>query len=148
MTCGDYHDLMMGYLDGELDDEQRRQFETHLSQCEACTKALKEFNGLKRLTDSMSLSEPEDRIWQQYWDHVYNRVERGVGWMIFSISALLLTLYGGFKLIETLLTDSQVALFCKVCLVFLVIGIAILFVSILRERLFFWKSDRYRDVRR
>ena len=30
----------------------------------------------------------------------------------------------------------------------LVAGIAILFVSVLRERLFFWKRERYKDVRR
>ncbi len=148
MTCGDYNDLMMAYLDGELSDEQRRRFEAHLSQCEVCAQALEEFSGLKSLTDSITLSEPEDRIWQQYWDHVYNRVERGTGWMIFSISGLLLAIYGGLKLIEALLADTQVAMFCKVCLVSLVIGIAILFVSILRERLHFWKSDRYKDVRR
>ena len=31
MTCHDYRDLMMGYLDNELTDEQRRQFEEHLA---------------------------------------------------------------------------------------------------------------------
>ena len=29
MTCHDYKDLMMGYLDNELSDEQKRQFEEH-----------------------------------------------------------------------------------------------------------------------
>ncbi len=148
MTCGDYNDLMMAYLDGELDEEQRKNFEAHLSQCEVCQKALEEFTDLKGLTDSITLSEPEDRIWEQYWDHVYNRAERSMGWMIFSISGILLLIYGGLKLIEHVLADSHVAMFCKVCLVSFVIGVAVLFVSILRERLHFWKSDRYKDVRR
>jgi len=30
----------------------------------------------------------------------------------------------------------------------LIAGLAILFVSILRERLYFWRRDRYKDVRR
>ena len=36
MTCHDYRDLMMGYLDNELTDEQRRQFEEHLAGCNPC----------------------------------------------------------------------------------------------------------------
>jgi len=28
------------------------------------------------------------------------------------------------------------------------VGLAILFVSVVRERIFFWSKDRYKDVRR
>ncbi|MHC4587128.1 MAG: anti-sigma factor family protein, partial [Planctomycetota bacterium] len=31
MTCHDYKDIMMGYLDNELSNEQKRQFEEHLT---------------------------------------------------------------------------------------------------------------------
>ena len=33
MTCHDYKDIMMGYLDNELNNEQKRQFEEHLTGC-------------------------------------------------------------------------------------------------------------------
>ncbi|MHC4889472.1 MAG: anti-sigma factor family protein, partial [Planctomycetota bacterium] len=33
MTCHDYKDLMMSYLDDELSAEQRQQFEEHLAEC-------------------------------------------------------------------------------------------------------------------
>jgi hypothetical protein len=36
----------------------------------------------------------------------------------------------------------------KAGLLALIAGMAVLFVSVLRERLYFWKKDRYRDVRR
>jgi len=36
----------------------------------------------------------------------------------------------------------------KIALLALTAGLAILFVSVLRERLYFWSKDRYRDVRR
>ncbi len=148
MTCRNYKDLMMAYLDNEIDDEQKRAFEEHLASCTQCTQELKEFEKLKQLTDSVTLAEPEDRIWEQYWGNVYNRVERSLGWILFSVAAILLTIYGGFELIEKIIGDQTVGMLLKVALLVLITGLAILFVSVLRERIYFWKKDRYRDVRR
>ena len=148
MTCQNYKDLMMAYLDNELDDEQRRAFEQHLSSCSVCANELKEFQKLKQLTDNVTLIEPEDRIWQQYWSGIYNRIERGLGWILFSVAAILLVIYGGFKMIEEIIRDQTVGVLLKVGLLALIVGLAILFVSVLRERLYFWRKDRYRDVRR
>ena len=148
MTCHDWKDLMMGYLDNELDDEQKRRFEEHLAGCRECADEIKEFKHLKAITDEVTLVEPEDRIWQDYWSGIYNRIERSLGWIIFSVSAILLAIYGGFKLIETIVTDATVGMFLKIGLLTLVVGLAILFVSVLRERIYFWSKDRYRNVRR
>ena len=148
MTCQEYKDLMMAYMDNELDDDQRRAFEEHLAGCPQCAKEMEEFTKLKRLTDSVALLEPEDRIWDQYWGSVYNRIERGFGWIIFSVAAIVLLIYGGFKMIEELIRDETVGLLLKVGLLTLLVGLAILFVSILRERIYFWRRDRYKDVRR
>ena len=148
MTCHDYKDLLMGYLDNELSNEQRRQFEEHLSGCSECKDELKEFRRLKAITDEVTLVEPEDKIWQDYWSGVYNRIERSVGWIFFSIAAILLTIYGGFKMIEEMIKDPNIETMFKIGLLALIIGLAILFVSVLRERFYFWRKDRYKDVRR
>jgi len=148
MKCHENKNLMMGYLDNELTDEQRRQFEEHLAGCSECTGELAQFRKLKAITDEVTLVEPEDRLWQDYWGGVYNRIERGIGWIIFSVAAILLTIYGGFKMIEEIVKDPTIGMLLKAGLLALVLGLAILFVSALRERLFFWSKDRYRDVRR
>ena len=148
MTCQNYRDSMMAYLDNELDDEQRQAFEAHLASCSKCSEELEEFKKLKQITDSVELAEPEDRIWQQYWGGVYNRVERGIGWVVFSVAGILLLIYGGFTAIEILITDPGVGLLLKVGLLALLAGLAILFVSVVRERIYFWSKDRYKDVRR
>ncbi|MFC1633725.1 anti-sigma factor family protein [Planctomycetota bacterium] len=148
MTCHDFKDLMMGYLDNELSDEARRRFEDHLAGCPECARELKEFKRLKTITDEVTLIEPEDRLWQDYWNGIYNRIERSVGWMIFSVAAILLTIYGGFRAIEEIIKDPKVEVLFKAGLLALLVGLAILFVSVLRERIYFWKKDRYKDVRR
>ena len=148
MKCHDNKDLMMGYLDNELTDEQRGQFEKHLSGCSECAGELEQFRKLKAITDEVTLVEPEDRVWQDYWGGVYNRVERGAGWIVFSVAAILLAIYGGFKLIEEIVIDPTIGMLLKTGLLALVLGLAILFVSVLRERVYFWSKDRYRNVRR
>ena len=148
MTCHDYKDIMMGYLDNELSNEQRRQFEEHLTGCSDCKAELKEFRKLKAITDEVTLVEPEDKIWQDYWSSIYNRIERRVGWIVFSVAAILLAIYGGFKLIEEIITDHSVGILLKAGLLVLIAGLAILLVSVSRERLHIWQKDRYRNVRR
>ena len=148
MTCHDWKDMMMGYLDNELNDEQRRRFEEHLKDCSECAGELKEFQKLKEITDEVTLVEPEDKIWQEYWSGIYNRIERGLGWILLSIAGIVLVIYGGFRAIEEIIKDPSVELILKIGLLVLLTGLAILFVSVLRERIFFWMRDRYKDVRR
>jgi predicted anti-sigma-YlaC factor YlaD len=148
MTCQDHKDLMMAYLDNELNEEQRRAFEAHLASCSECAKDMKEFRRLKQMTDNVAFVEPEDRIWEQYWGSVYNRIERGTGWILFSVAAIAFLIYGGFELIKNIIEDPTIRILMKVGLLALLGGLAILFVSVLRERVFFWTRDRYKDVRR
>lgn len=148
MTCQEYKDFMMGYLDNELDEAQKRAFESHLSGCPDCRKEIEAFTKLKRIADDVTLVEPEDRLWQQYWGRLYNRIERGTGWVMFSVAGILLLIYGGFTAIENLIKDPTVGILLKVGLLALLAGLAILFVSVVRERIYFWSKDRYRDVRR
>ncbi len=148
MTCQDHKDLMMAYLDNELNEEQKRAFEEHLAGCPDCTRDLAEFRKLKQMTDSVTLVEPEDRVWDQYWSNVYNRIERGLGWILFSVAAIVLLICGGFRAIESIIEDPAVGVLMKIGLLALLGGLVILFVSVLRERVYFWSRDRYRDVRR
>jgi hypothetical protein len=148
MTCQECKDLMMACLDNEMKETDKRKFEEHLVSCVQCAREMEEFKRLKCVTDEIALAEPEDRVWDQYWGNVYNRMERGVGWTIFSVAAILLLIYGGFWAIEELIVDPHLSILCKAGLLALLGGVAILFVSVLRERIYFWGRDRYKDVRR
>jgi len=148
MTCKDYKDLIMGYLDGELADSQKRDLETHIQTCANCRKEMSDFRRLIAITDEVTLMEPEDKLWEQYWGGIYNRIERGIGWIAFSLAAIVLLIVGGFKLIEQIIKDPHIGLALKAALLVLIVGLAILLASLTRERLWFWGRDRYKDVRR
>jgi predicted anti-sigma-YlaC factor YlaD len=148
MTCSQYKDLMMGYLDDELDDAQKKTFEEHIESCKDCAAELEQFKKLKNVTDSVKLSEPEDVLWENYWSGVYNRLERGIGWILMSVTGIALIIYGLFKAVEGIIKNPSVEVVLKIAILAFIAGLAVMFVSILRERLYFWKKDRYKDVRR
>ncbi|MBN1125314.1 MAG: zf-HC2 domain-containing protein, partial [Sedimentisphaerales bacterium] len=148
MTCNDYKDLLMGYLDGELSEGQKQELEKHLQTCSACREELESFRKLIAITDEVTLLEPEDKLWELYWGGIYNRIERSLGWMLFGIAAIALLIYGGFETVKALVKDPTIGIILKIGICAMIGGLVILFVSVLRERLFFWNHDRYKDVRR
>ena len=149
MTCREYEDLLTGYADGELPDDRRRQIETHLQECADCSRQLDELISIKEHLTMIKFKEPSDLELQRYWSGVYNRLERGAGWILLSLGTIILGSLGAIAMFEKLLQDPDLPLGIKVGAVLLVIGGVILFVSTFRERLSLKKTDKYsREVER
>lgn len=43
MTCREFADFILSYLEGELDPPQQAQFTRHLSRCENCMRYLDQY---------------------------------------------------------------------------------------------------------
>ena len=43
MTCREFVDFVMRYLDGEMAPEERGQFEVHLAECPDCVRYLRQY---------------------------------------------------------------------------------------------------------
>ena len=43
LTCRQFEDFIVSYLDGSLDKDARRAFEGHIEACEACREYLAEY---------------------------------------------------------------------------------------------------------
>ena len=149
MNCDDIEELIGPYCDGELPADQRQRVEDHLAGCETCRAELANLQALEEKLAMIEFAEPTDAGLELYWRGVYNRLERGVGWILLSIGAIIVLCYGGFKLIEEIVRDPSIALVFKFGFIALVFGAVILFVSLLRERLAVRKADRYsREIKR
>lgn len=148
MSNDKYKDLLMGYLDDEISEQERVELEKHLTECEDCKKELADFKDLKSITDDITLYQPEDEVFDEYWSSIYNRIERNTGWIILSVSGMVLLSYAGFKMIEEIIRDETLFWVFKAALLAFIAALSVLTVSILRERLNTRKKDRYKDVRR
>ncbi len=139
-------ELISSYYDGELDEENKRTLKRHLEECPECRKEFEEMGKLEEAMSKMELKEPPKEIWQIYWTSVYNRLERRIGWILLSIGAIILLFFGGYKAVEGIIHDSATPLLLKVGILASMAGIVVLLVSLLRERLFVRKRERYKEV--
>jgi len=143
--CDAIQPLMSGYLDGELTREEIETVERHVAECPSCRE---EFNKMKRMVDAVAglrFEAPPDEVWETFLEGVYNRIERRTGWALFIIGLVALSVYG----IYLFLTEPWCSALAKMMIATPLAGLAVLFVSVLRERLFVAKTDRYsREVQR
>ncbi|MCP2605229.1 SDR family oxidoreductase [Candidatus Aminicenantes bacterium AH-873-B07] len=112
----------------------------------AVEKAIEELGKIEEVLKKMEFRKPSNEIWKIYWSSLYNRLERKIGWILFSIGAITLLFWGAYKLIEELLKDPNMPLILKIGILIFIAGAIILLVSILREQLFMRKRERYKEV--
>jgi predicted anti-sigma-YlaC factor YlaD len=148
MKCEEVKPYLMSHLDGEIEPEKKAEIERHLAECEECRREYQAFVKLKQETDKMKLADLSDELWSGYWKGVYRRVERGAGWVFLSIGAMILLCFGAYQFFRELLGDPNISLIVKIGVSMGSLGAIVLLVSIIRERLFLCKTERYKEGQR
>ena len=148
MKCDQARLLMMGYLDKESRDEEVKALEEHLKTCASCRREWESFQKLKQETSQMKFKPIPEMFWDDYWQNVYNRMERGISWILISVGAILLLAYAAYDLFETFFLNPQEPLVEKIGLGLLLLGLIILLISVIREKMMVRRVDKYRRVLR
>ena len=148
IDCKQAQVLMMGLLDNELDERQRQNVQSHLAQCKSCSEKFDSYKNLKKDTKEMKFKNLPEVYWDEYWQNVYNRIERGIGWIFFSIGAIILLSFAGYELLNEFFLNPKEPIGIKIGVAFGGVGFIVLFISVLREKLMVRKVDKYRSVKR
>jgi len=144
VSCNRIETDGMRYMDGEMSAAERTAFEEHLASCADCRLGIDELGRVERLTGMMKIRDPQDDFWEVYWKKLFRRTERRTGWLLLIAGAVLIALYALWKGV----TDFGEITFVKVVTVILVAGFVILLISVIRERVHQYKTDRYKDIDR
>ena len=148
LSCKEARILMMGLIDDELPDNEKQEVQKHLKSCSACQVQYNSFIKLKEEEKFMNELPQSEEIFDEYWTHIYNRIERATGWVILSVGAIILLTYGAYIMLETFFYDKSEPLTLKFGVAFFAIGLSVVFVSVLREKLRLRKNDKYRRILR
>jgi hypothetical protein len=140
--------LLMSALDGELTGRERQELESLLNADSSLRDEWDRLTRVKEVTQSMSLRKPPDEVWEDYWASVYSRLERGIGWILVSIGLIVLVSYGAWRGVEELIADAGLPWFLKGAILATTVGLVVLFVSVLREKLFVRGRDPYKEIQR
>lgn len=146
--CDRFQDLLTRALDGALSAEEQAEFDHLLASSPERQKEWNDHRKLKEIAMHMQFAKPPEETWNHYWFSVYNRIERRLAWILVSIGAMIVLFYGGFKAVESILADAHLPAFVRLAILVLLAGGVVLFVSVLREKLFTRKSDPYKEIER
>jgi predicted anti-sigma-YlaC factor YlaD len=147
MKCDEMKILLSGLVDGELDPGQKKTAEDHIVSCPDCREEYARLKRLKEVTDDMRYFDLPDRLWAGYWNNIYRRIERGFGWILISIGAMAVIAFAAWKLLNDFFLDPTVSVVLRLGFAAVILGLIILLISIIRERLFSKKHDRYDEVK-
>jgi anti-sigma factor RsiW len=137
--------LLSGYADGELDAAERELVESWLIYDERAREELARLVRLKAFTDHLALRLAPTEAWDRYAAERTRWYERGLGWGLLAFALLLFCVYL-FPRALAFMAAGAVPLVLRLGLLAGAAGLVFLLISVVRERLFSRRRDRYDDV--
>lgn len=139
-------ELLAKAIEGALTQEEQEEWAELLLANPALQQELQEHTHIKEVTMGFNFKRPPEETWDRYWAGVYARLERGLAWVLVSIGAAVVLAYAGYQAVVEVMSDATLPPVVKLAAAALLLGLAILFVSVLREKWFTHRSDKYREV--
>lgn len=127
-----------------MSEDEKVQYERHVNECEDCRTELASFGRIVKLTDELKLRTPDDEFWDGYWESVYRRSERGLGFFFVVTGILAVMFWGIFRAISS----PRFLTYEGISVTVILVGLVVIFVSVARERFHESKNDPYKGVRR
>lgn len=140
--------LMMAALDDELAGGEQEELDRLLADDPELRGEWDRLHEVKEVTNTMSLRRPPEETWEQYFESVYNRLERGFAWILISIGAIVLTGWALWIGLEELWGATDLPMYVKIAVYAMLLGLAVLLVSVIREKWFVRKTDPYKEIQR
>ena len=140
--------LMMARLDGELGAGEADELDRLLTADAELRAEWEKLRRVREVTETMRFRTPPDEIWDTYWTGVYNRFERGLGWLLVSVGAMIVLSLAGWEFLRELLSDAGMSRPVRIGVLALLVGLIVLGVSVVREKLLARRHDPYKEIQR
>ena len=140
--------LIEKYFDNELSPTEEKEFENLINSNPELTAEFEEQKKIKEVIKKMTLKNPSKEVWDGYWLGVYNKFERGLAWIAISIGAIVFFGYAAIETVNAFIKDTHTPPLAKAGVGILIFGLLVLIFSLLREKLFTSKRDKYKEIER
>ncbi|TWU32835.1 anti-sigma factor family protein [Novipirellula artificiosorum] len=143
-SCNQINERLSGFLDGELTQGDHQRVEVHLRSCESCREELAAMKEIKAaVSNGYVVSELDHERWEKMMNDRPARLSRGIGWtLLISGIAWILSLA-----IWEFAIDNDVPLHIKLPISAIWFGVLFLFLSVARQRIISYKTDKYNEVK-
>lgn len=144
--CAAIGDLLSGYVDQELTQQQEQRVRIHLDTCEACRRLHADLRNMKEQLRQLSWPISDEEMLVKLETDLFASGARNFGWLLLAAGALF-AMVAGTVAFFLFLAAPGVPVLVKLFNGLIVIGGLALFVSVVRERLLTYKKDKYRNVK-
>jgi len=142
MTETDWDQLLTGYLDNELTQQDRQRVEQRMINEPTYRAQFDDLTSLQTDIAGLDFQPNKTTQWNELAPDVTSRTTRSLGWLTYIISTLFLVGYG---LYEFIIAETENA-FVKTAVLGIFLGLVLLLISVIKQRLVESKTDRYKDV--
>ena len=135
-------ELLSGYVDGELTQQERQRVSLHCEQCDECRQNLAELRALRERIGKARLSEVGEDKWRETMNDSTVQTTRSIGWLLFIAGVLAIAGVGLYGFI----VEDGMPIWAKLMITAIYGGLVVLLFSVLRQRIIERKTDKYKDV--
>lgn len=146
MKCSEYRQKLSAHLDGELAANEAKELEAHLESCAECRSMRDKLTKMGEELDMIRFAKPHDDVLDRYESHVFTKIERGIAWILLSVSAAVLTCAALFYITRDFLLSAEAPLVVRMGVGAGMLGLIVLAVGVARHRIAIRKTDKYKGV--
>jgi len=133
--------LISGYLDGELTQAAEQKVRLHLEDCAHCRALLEDLRAIREAAMSTEFSKPDDAQWDERPRGSISFVARGAGWILAAVWAVVVGMYALWEFWTAPASPAE-----RLLVVGGLTALALLFISVLLDRIRTARTDPYREV--
>ena len=145
--CSETETLISGYLDSELTQGDRQKIELILDECPTCQQCLVEMKKLRQQVGSLKYGKMTMTEKNKLSDEVTGSTGANIGQVLLLGGFVVLYGSGLLLILKELIGNEEAPLFIRLGLPVLFLGLGVLFVTVLLQRINTSKTDRYKNVR-
>jgi len=134
------HDDLMRLLDDELPPDRRAAVTEHLADCTECKREFVVFKAMKGEITTMLNVEPG---LPSVWNRVNRRIMLPAAWVLLLAGTVALTIWGAWAWVT-----SPDTFWGKLIVGAVVVGLGLLLLSAIGDRLRDLRTDPYREIQR
>lgn len=140
--------LMEKYFEKAISQSEEQELNNLLRSNSMLKAEFEDQKKVREVLDKMKMKNPSSEVWDGYWLGIYRKLERGLSWIFISIGAVILFSYAVYQASEQFFFDPSTPEIIKWGVTIFFIGVIILLISLIREKIFTSKRDKYKEIQR
>ena len=140
--CQQFSELLSGYLDGELTQQDNQRVSLHIQSCEACKNSFEELKTMQNMIKQSKYQNMDEGQLEHLINDLTSKNIARVSWVAIVTGLIFIFVLAGYEF----WLNTSFSSFEKLTVSLLIAGGFGLFLSVLRQRLRARKSDKYRRV--